>query len=261
MSASRPGPKARMAAGETLFGVWLELGSPMVAEVLAECGYDCAMMDMEHGPHSIGDTIGMMQAMKGTGCLPLTRIPANDPVAIKRVLDAGVRGVMVPSVNTAEEAEAAVAACRYPPRGKRGYAASIVRATRFGLDLEDYLRRFEEEELLVICQIETCEAVENIENIAAVEGVDLLFIGPNDLTADAGFFNRLDAPEVDAMVTRVEEACRAAGRGLGAIVSPNRSLAQLKASGGYRMILQDADAALLRDSARASLEAQRKAWS
>lgn len=257
MASPSLGPKARMAAGEILYGCWLEIDSPTVAELMAECGYDCAMIDMEHGPHSLTDAISLMRAMKGTGCLPLARVPWNDHVAIKRILDAGIQGVMVPSVNDAEEAAAAVAACRYPPRGRRGYAASIVRASRYGLDLDNYLGRFEEEELLVICQIETCRAVENIEAIAAVEGVDLLFIGPNDLAADAGCFNRLDAPEVDALVARVEEVCAKSGRGLGGIVSPNRSLKQLKER-GYRMILRDADIALLRDAARASLAQQKE---
>lgn len=257
MSRTLPGPKARIAAGEILYGVWLELRAPAVAEILAGCGYDCGLIDLEHGPHSIGDAIGLMQAMGGSDCLPMARVPANDPVAIKRILDAGVRGVMVPAVEDAEQAAAVVAACRYPPRGRRGYAASIVRASRYGLALEDYLARFEEEELLVICQIETVRAVENVEAIAAVEGVDLLFVGPNDLAADAGHFGRLDAPEVDALVGRVEAACAAAGRALGGIVSPNRSLAELKAR-GYRLVLQDADVVLLRDAARASLARQRE---
>jgi len=258
MTASPARPKARIASGEILYGFWLELGSPAAAEILAGVGYDCAMIDMEHGPHSVSEAIGLMQAMRGTDCRPMARVPSNDAVAIKRILDAGVQGVMVPSVDDAEQAAAAAAACRYPPSGKRGYAASIVRASRYGLDLERYLERFEQEELLVICQIETVRAVENVEAIAAVEGVDLLFVGPNDLAADAGFFGRLDAPEVDAMVTRVEEACAKAGRALGGIVSPNRSLADLKAR-GYGMILRDADVSLLREAARASLAAQRQA--
>ena len=198
-----------------------------------------------------------MQAMRGTACLPVVRVPWNDHVIIKRALDAGVRGVMVPSVSSPEEAEAAVAACRYPPRGRRGIAAGVARASAYGLQLDDYLTRFEEEELLVICQIETCQAVENVEAIAAVEGVDVLFIGPNDLAADAGFFNRMEVPEVEALVARVEEVCTAAGVMLGGIVSPVRSLEQLKAK-GYRMILQDADTALLRDAALDSLARQRE---
>ncbi|HLW27044.1 MAG TPA: aldolase/citrate lyase family protein [Kiloniellales bacterium] len=248
--------KLRMKAGQGALGVWLELGSPTVAELLAEVGYDFAILDMEHGPHSVGECVSMMQAMRGTPCVPVVRVPWNDHAVIKRVLDAGARGIMVPSVNDAAEAEAVVAACRYPPRGRRGIAAGVARATRYGLQLDDYLRRFEEEELLVICQIETVQAVNNIESIAAVEGVDVLFIGPNDLAADAGYFNRMDAPEVEDLVARVEEACERAGRLLGGIANPGRSLAQLKQK-GYRMMLQDADTALLRDAALASLARQR----
>jgi len=249
--------KRRLEVGQSALGVWLELGSPTVAELLAGVGYDFALMDMEHGPHSIGDCVAMMQAMGNTrACLPVVRVPWNDHVIIKRVLDAGARGVMVPSVSSAEEAKAAVAACRYPPRGRRGIATSVVRASAYGLQPEEYLERFEEEELLVICQIETRQAVENIEAIAAVEGLDVLFIGPNDLAADAGFFNDLEAPEVEGLIARVEEAAVAAGLILGGIVNPGRRLEQLAAK-GYRMILQDADTALLRDGALASLTRQR----
>lgn len=258
MESDKRSLKARMKVGATALGVWLELGSPAAAELLAQVGYDFAIMDMEHGPHSVGDCISLMQAMRGTSCLPIVRVPWNDHVIIKRVLDAGVRGVMVPSINTSEEAEAAVAACRYPPRGRRGIATSMVRASAYGLQLQEYLERFEREELLVICQIETRQAVENVEAIAAVEGVDILFIGPNDLAADAGFFNQMDAPEVEALVSRVEEVATAAGVMLGGIVSPSRSLSQLLAK-DYRMVLRDADTGLLRDAALASLRQQRAA--
>lgn len=258
MESDKRSLKARMKAGAPALGVWLELGSPAAAELLAQVGYDFAIMDMEHGPHSVGDCISLMQAMRGTSCLPIVRVPWNDHVIIKRVLDAGVRGVMVPSINTSEEAEAAVAACRYPPRGRRGIATSMVRASAYGLQLQEYLERFEREELLVICQIETRQAVENVEAIAAVEGVDILFIGPNDLAADAGFFNQMDAPEVEALVSRVEEVATAAGVMLGGIVSPSRSLSQLLAK-DYRMVLRDADTGLLRDAALASLRQQRAA--
>ena len=257
MVNARPPLKRRMKSGEGALGVWLELGSPVVAELLAEVGYDFAILDMEHGPHSVSECVSMMQALRGTACLPIVRVPWNDHVIIKRVLDAGARGIMVPSVNSAAEAEAAVAACRYPPRGRRGIAGGIARATRYGLQLDDYLRRFEDDELLVICQIETCQAVDNVETIAAVEGADVLFIGPNDLAADAGFFNRMNVPEVEALVSRVEEVCAAGGVMLGGIVNPGRSLEQLKQK-GYRMMLQDADTALLRDAAIASLARQRE---
>jgi len=179
------------------------------------------------------------------------RVPSNDEVALKRALDTGVAGVMVPAVNTADEAAAAVAACHYPPRGRRGMAAAIVRGADYGLRAAEYTQSAGEE-LLVMCQIESAEAVENVTAIAGTEGVDMLFVGPFDLSANLGHVGEPDHPEVRAAIARVEAAAKAAGTRLGAIPTPERTPAELVAA-GYELIIVDADVLLLRDGAQASL--------
>ena len=213
--------------------------------------YDCALIDLEHGPGSYLDAIAMMQALKGSGCVPLARVPSNDAVAIKRILDAGVAGVMVPGGDTAEQARAAVSACRYPPQGRRGTAATIVRASGYGRDVAAYQAKINDA-LLVICQIESRQAVENVEEIAAVEGLDLRVIGPMDLAADLGHLGEPDAPAVRDCITRVEQAAKAAGKLIGSIGTPARPAPALLEA-GYHLVIGDADSQLLRLAADASL--------
>ena len=195
--------KARLKAGEKLLGAWTTTDSPDNAEVMALAGIDFLLMDHEHGQATLPAAIAQLRAIKGTGCAGLMRVPSNDAVYIKRVLDAGIQGIMVPQVGTAEEARAAVAACRYPPGGIRG-AAGGTRATSYGADMEYYGRAADE--LLVIVQIETPEAVENTAAIAAVDGVDVVFVGPRDLSAQIGKLNRFEDPELRALITRIEDA-------------------------------------------------------
>ena len=235
--------KERLQAGRPAIGCWLHLFSNTAAEIMAQAGYDFAMIDMEHGPGDPMDAIALMQAIKGHDCTPLARVPSNDPVAIKRTLDAGVKGVMIPAVNSAEEAKAAVAACRYPPEGIRGVAPVIVRAADYGANWRDYARSANAS-LLVICQIESGPAVAAVERIAAVEGVDLLFVGPFDLSANLGFLGQPDHPEVLAKIAHVERAAKAAGKLLGAIPTPDRSLEQLLEA-GYDLILPTREGLLI----------------
>ncbi len=246
-----PDLKRRISERGPQFGCWLEMFSPIAAEVVAQAGYDFVLIDLEHGPGSYLDAIALMQAIQGRDCVPLMRVPSNDEVALKRALDTGVAGVMVPAVNTAAEAAAAVAACHYPPRGRRGMAAAIVRGADYGLRAAEYIESAGTA-LLVMCQIESAEAVENVTAIAAVEGVDMLFVGPFDLSASVGHPGQPDHPEVRALIARVEAAAQAAGTRLGAIPTPERSAAELVAA-GYELIIADADVLLLRDGARASL--------
>ena len=244
------GLKGRMRAGQSLIGCWINLCSNLAAEIVGQAGYDFAMIDMEHGPGSVADAIAVMQAL-GPDCVPCVRSPSNDPVWIKRILDAGAQGVMIPSVNDETEAQSAVAACHYAPLGNRGMAATIVRASGFGANWQDYVRRIEAE-VLVMCQIETGRAVENVDKIAAVEGVDMLFIGPFDLSASMGFLGQPDHPEVRSAIGRVESAAKAAGKFVGGISTPERS-AEALLSDGYDLILPDSDVALLGEAARTSV--------
>ncbi len=241
--------KSRMRAGSAVVGCWINLFDGLASEIIGKAGYDFAMIDLEHGPGDVMAAISVMQAL-GPDCPALARVPGNDAVWVKRVLDAGAQGVMVPSVNSRDEAQAAAAACHYAPRGVRGMAAVIARAANYGADWKDYVRRIEDE-VLAICQIETGTAVANVADIAAVADVDLLFVGPFDLSASMGHLGEPDHPEVRAAIAEVEATAQRAGKLLGGIATPGRSVAELVAA-GYDLILQDSDLALLRDGARAS---------
>ena len=249
--------KHRLRAGPPAIGCWLELFSPLAAEIVAQAGYDCVLIDLEHGPGGFLDAISLMHAVQGRPCASLLRVAANDEVEIKRAVDTGIAGLMVPAVNSAAEAAAAVAACRYPPAGRRGVAPIIVRAADYGADWRDYVRRANDE-LLVMCQIESRQAVEEVAEIAAVDGVDLLFIGPFDLSANLGHMGEPDHAETRAAVGRVEAAAKSAGTLLGGLPTPARSAEELYAA-GYNLVLADFDAALLRDGARARVAALRAA--
>lgn len=234
--------KARLKAGEKLLGAWTMSDSPDNAEVMALSGLDFLLMDHEHGQAMIPDAIAQLRAIKGTSCAGLMRVPWNDMVYIKRVLDAGIQGIMVPQVNTPEEARAVVAACRYPPRGIRG-AAGGTRAAAYGLDMGYYDRVADE--LLIIVQIETPQAVENTAAIAAVEGVDVVFVGPRDLSATIGKLNRMDDPELRALIAKVEDATLKSGKALGT-VAPTGALARQLFDRGYRFLISGSDMTHLR---------------
>ena len=249
--------KQRIAAGEGLCGCWINLFSPLATEVIGQAGYDCVMIDLEHGAGSLMDAIPLMHAVQGRACASLMRVPANDPVWIKRALDTGVAGVMVPAINDAAAAESAVAACRYPPRGRRGVAPTIVRASAYGADWRGYVERADED-LLVVCQIESAEGVRNAAGIAAVEGLDMVFLGPFDLSAAVGRMGAPDHPEVLGLIEQVETATKGAGKALGGIPTPGRTAEALFAA-GYDLVMADFDVLLLRDAARDGVARLRRA--
>lgn len=185
--------KRALHAGRQQLGLWCSIPSPLTAEAVAASGFDWLLIDAEHAPNEVPDILSMLQATTRGTAHPVVRVPWNDPVVIKRVLDLGVDTILVPMVQNAEEARAAVAATRYPPKGIRGFAGNV-RATAFGR-MGDYFSRHEEE-MCVLVQVETMEALEQVEEIAAVEGVDGVFIGPGDLSASMGFLNDTRNPRV-----------------------------------------------------------------
>lgn len=247
--------RKRMRAGERCFGCWLHLDSPVAAELLALAGFDALIIDHEHGSGELASAIRLMQAMSATQASPIMRVPWNDPVALKRALDIGPEGVLIPSVNSADDARAAVAACRYPPDGIRGAAYGLVRASDYGLAARDYFEGLREN-LLIACQIETAEAVEAIPEIAAVDGIDMLFIGPIDLSGSIGKLGQFDDTEVIALRERAEDAIRASGTLLGGLAVPQLSIADM-AKRGYDFVTAASDVTLLRDAALAQLKEMR----
>jgi len=196
--------KERLQGGELLIGTLVGLGHTDVAEILSRLGFDWLFLDAEHSPLSFETMQQMMQAMSITDCVPVVRPQWNDPVQIKRILDIGAYGVLVPWVNTREEAEGAVRACKYPPEGIRGFGPR--RAARFD---PDYFRTANQE-ILVVVLIETEIALKNLDEILSVPGVDACFIGPYDLSCNLGFGvpPQWDNPNYLAAIDRILEISR-----------------------------------------------------
>ncbi len=246
--------KAALMDGRTAFGCWVSGGSVSGSEILGHAGFDFLLLDHEHGVGEAAEIASELRAIATTPTPAVVRIPWNDHVVIKRILDAGVQSVMIPSVETAAEARAAVEACLYPPAGRRGYAVPVVRASSYGLE-PDYIREANQN-ILTICQIESATGVDNIEAICAVEGLDCVFIGVNDLSGSIGRLEQTDHPEVRALIERVEEAILRSGKIMGTIPSAGASLPQL-VERGYRFIIGPHEVALLRDAAREAVSAFR----
>jgi 4-hydroxy-2-oxoheptanedioate aldolase len=200
--------KRAIKAGRLQVGLWSCLSSNLSVEVLAGAGFDWLLLDTEHSPNELPMVLGQLQAATGGTAHPIVRPPWNDPVRIKGFLDAGVQTFLVPYVQTEDEARQAVAATRYPPRGVRGFAAAT-RASRFGR-VKDYHVRCEEQ-MCVLVQVETRVALRNLEAIAAVEGVDGVFIGPGDLSTDLGHVGNPGHPEVQAVIEDAIRRVKAAG--------------------------------------------------
>ena len=205
--------KQALQAGKVQIGAWLSLGSPAAAELMASRGYDWLVVDNEHAPNTLATTFSILQAIHGHGAEAMVRPPVGADWMIKQFLDAGARTLLIPMVDTAEQAAAMVRATRYPPDGVRGVGASVGRVTFWGRE-PGYLAAAAEEICLIV-QAESRAAVENIDAIAAVEGVDGVFIGPADLSADMGHLGNPNHPEVLAAIEGAIARIRAAGKAPG----------------------------------------------
>ncbi len=246
--------KQQLAAGQSAVGCWQFTASPDVAEILALCGFDALLIDHEHAPGGLESLVGILRATQGSATTRLVRVPSNDPVYLKRVLDCGVEGVMIPMLESADAARAAVAACRYPPHGMRGAAYSVTRAGDFGL-ANDYRDRAGER-LLIIGQVESLAAIDAVPAMAEVEGIDVLLIGPLDMSGSAGALGEMDAPAVRDAIARAEDAILASGACLGGVA---RGLDEARAmrDRGYRLVMATSDMHLLRDGGREMVSALR----
>lgn len=234
-------------------GTWIMSASPLVAEATGHAGFDWAVIDMEHSPLDMMDVLQMMQALSCTKMVPIVRVAWNDPVLVKRVLDAGATTVMFPFVQTAEEATRAVAATRYPPQGIRGMAG-MSRASRFGTQ-PNYLTTANKQ-MGVIVQLETAHAIERIDAIADVDGVDGLFIGPADLSASMGYVGQLTHPAVMDRMAQAVLRCKAAGKPVGTIGGDPESVAQYRAA-GFDYVAVGSDLGLFMQGARSAIAALR----
>ncbi len=199
--------KGRIRRGEPILGSWIALADPYAVEVMAEAGFDWLVIDTEHCPIGVESLRDILIALKGGTAAPIVRVGDNRPDLFKTALDLGAEGILVPLVETVQDARRAVEACRYPPLGSRGFGP--VRASQYFTRLEEYVRRANEE-LLLILQIETVTAIRNLEALMAVPGVDALFIGPNDLASSMGFIGQSDHPEVRRTIMEIMTRARAA---------------------------------------------------
>ena len=241
------------SSGGTALGAWLSLRDPLVAEAAAASGYDYVCIDMQHGLAELGDAWAMLQAMARTAPTPIMRVPWNEPGIIGRVLDAGALGVIIPMVNSPDEARAAVAACRYAPGGARSFGP-MTAGTRFGGAYGSTANA----EVACIPMIETRQAVEQIDDILAVPGIDAIYIGPADLSLTYGLTPGLDNPDdvFQSALTRVVDSCRR--HNVIAGIHASAALAQRRHDSGFRLITVGFDFQPIVAALRADLATARK---
>ncbi|WP_295839321.1 aldolase/citrate lyase family protein [uncultured Microbacterium sp.] len=239
--------RAALAASDRpLAGMWVCSGSPVAAEIAAGSGLDWLLLDMEHSATSLETVLTLLQVTAAYPVTPVVRVPWNDPVIIKQVLDLGAQNLIVPMVSSADEARAAVAATRYPPEGVRGVGSALARSARWNR-VDGYLADAAAHVSLTV-QIETTAGVAAAAEIAAVEGVDAVFVGPSDLSASMGLLGQQSHPDVVAAVHAVFTACRDAGTPAG-VNAFDPAVAEAYLDAGADFVAVGADVALL---ARAS---------
>ena len=239
--------KQAILSGQKQIGLWSHLCSPISIEILADCGYDWLLLDMEHSPNDLSEILAQLQAMKGGTATPIVRPPWNDMVTFKRLLDIGVQNLLVPYIQTEEEARNAVTYTRYPPHGVRGYAGAP-RASNYGR-VKDYAHH-NAEELCLLLQVETLQGLENLEAIAKVDGVDGVFIGPGDLSAALGHLGNPKHPDVLKVIDDAIARIKACGKAPG-ILTGDEALAKHYVAQGCLFVAVGADQNVLRDSATA----------
>lgn len=234
--------KAGLATGQLQLGLWLALADPYAAELCANCGYDWLLIDGEHAPNDLRGMLGALQAVAPYESHPVVRIPKADDALIKQVLDIGATTLLVPMVESAEQARQIVRATRYPPQGIRGVGSAIARSARWS-KYPNYLHEANER-MAVLVQIETREAVARVDEIAAVEGVDGVFIGPADLSASMGYLGQPAHPEVRAAIDDAIRRIVAAGKTAG-ILCADEELARHYIEVGARFVAVGVDTTLL----------------
>ena len=243
-----------MASGnQPPVGTWISSASPLVAEAVGIAGFDWGVIDMEHAPLDMMDLVHVLQALSATKMVPVVRVPWNDTVTVKRVLDAGATTVLFPFVQGADEAARAVAATRYPPQGVRGMA-TMSRATRYGTNAHYW--KTANQHMGVIVQLETVQAVRRLEEIAAVEGVDALFIGPADLSASMGHIGQPTHPAVLELMAQAVERAKACGVPIGTIGGSPEAVALYRAA-RFDFVALSSDLGLLMRGAQSAIAALR----
>ena len=240
-------------SGDPVAGTWLSIGHPAVAEISAGLGFDFVVVDTEHAPITVETAENLLRAVDAADgeTEAVVRVAWNDPVRIKRALDIGPAGIMVPMVETRADAEAAVDAVRYPPGGSRGLAGA--RASNYGRDFGDYVSRANDR-ILTIAQVESERAVENVADIAAVDGIDALLVGPADLSASLGAFGDDRGEVVTNAIERVLDAARAEGVPVGTLATATDQIAW-RVEQGFDFLITGVDASHLAEGSLRAKEA------
>lgn len=247
MSIARNPFKARLLAGEQQIGLWLALAEATPAELCAQAGFDWLVIDAEHAPNGLRDILAQLRAI-GAMAHPVVRLRNDDRALIKQALDIGAQTLLIPMIDSAEQAREAVRSVRYPPHGVRGIGASFARASNYGWNT-DYLKQANESVCLLL-QVESMAGLAALDEILTLEGVDGVFVGPADLAADMGFVGQPGAPEVQAQVIAALSRIRAAGKAAG-ILTGDPALAQRYRDMGVEFLAIGSDVGALNAGLRA----------
>jgi 4-hydroxy-2-oxoheptanedioate aldolase len=242
--------KSKLARGDMLYGCWAGFADAYATEMLATAGFDWLVIDSEHAPNDLPSIMRQLQVLEGRHSAPVVRLPMGEPWAIKQVLDAGAQTLLIPMVDSADQARALVRATRYPPEGIRGSGAALARATQFSA-IPDYISTANAQICLLV-QVETRAGIDALDDILKVEGVDGVFIGPSDLAADMGYLGDSDQPEVRAVIrdalTRIAASDKAAG-----ILSLDHDTALSYRDWGAQFLAVGIDVVMLAQTARATM--------
>ncbi|HAT51103.1 MAG: 2,4-dihydroxyhept-2-ene-1,7-dioic acid aldolase [Nitrospirae bacterium] len=231
--------KKRLQEGILSVGSWISLAHPAHAEIMAKSGFDWLALDMEHSVISLAEAEAMIRIIELCGVTPLVRLTANDPNQIKRIMDSGAHGIIVPMVKSAEESQAAVRAVRYPPQGNR--SVGLARAQGYGARFHPY-REWQAEQSIVIVQIEHIDAMKDLKGILSVDGVDGYFIGPYDLTGSMGITGQFNHPDYLAVVNEIQQTGKALGKPGGIhVIEPNLKELRSRIEEGHRFIAYSVD--------------------
>jgi 4-hydroxy-2-oxoheptanedioate aldolase len=221
--------KHRLAAGETVYGCWLGMADPYTAEMAATCGFDWLLIDGEHAPNDLRSTLGQLAVLQPSPSLPVVRLRDDDPARIKQMLDAGAQSLLIPMIESAEQAERALRATRYPPEGIRGVGSSLARASCFSA-IPDYLATANDQICLIV-QVESRAGLAALDEILALPGIDCVFIGPADLAADMGHLGNAGHPDVHVAVMDALSRIAASGKAAGVLSTEDDFIADCVQAG------------------------------
>lgn len=243
--------KSKLARGKVTLGSWITLAHPAIAEIMSRAGFDWLAIDLEHSVITIREAEELIRVVELSGVSPLVRLSGNDPVQIKRVMDAGSHGVIVPMVNSVSDAKDAIEAVLYPPQGKRG--VGLARAQGYGSAFESY-RQWLNQASVVIVQVEHIEAVNNLEAILSVEGVDGFIVGPYDLSGSLGVPGQFDQPAVKEAMERIRSIGIASGKAFGIhIIEPDVEELRQRVDEGYNFVAYSLDIRMLDTACRSGV--------